>query len=376
VSGTQIAYSYVSNAVLLNIEQGISMHQTIRKLSRRFVALFSVVFQEAARQADHAVLSRHIVALHSKTSSTDIINELSVCLKDILNYRLFAFVVKKEPGVDVWLDPDMYKAAFEHVILQDFHLENPSELTYLNSSAGQENRQKTVEMDNLVFYELIEENCYARLYMLPQKPAYAFHDEVVSLLLQGCATALSKQLKIENLRNAAVIDPLTGCYNRREFETQLRRQMASAARHKNNLSLFMFDLDHFKQINDTHGHQAGDLVLKKIAFLVKDNMRQGDILARYGGEEFIAILPETGRHKAMELADRLRIRIATTKIPCNDATTLQVTASFGVSELTPGMDMGRLIENTDNMLYKAKRNGRNTVMPGLIKVCPGRAATI
>lgn len=352
------------------------MNQTIRKFSRRFLALFSVVFQEAARQADHAQLSRHIVALNRKTSSTGIINELSVCLKDILNYRLFAFVVKKEAGVDVWLDPDMYKTAFEHIILQDFHLENPADLTYLNNNPGQTSLQKTVEMDNLVYYELTEENCYARLYMLPQKPAYAFHDEVVSLLLQGCATALSKQLKIENLRNAAVIDPLTGCYNRREFETQLRRHMASAARHKNNLSLFMFDLDHFKQINDTHGHQAGDLVLKKIAFLVKDNMRQGDILARYGGEEFIAILPETGRHKAMELADRLRTRIAAAKIPCNDATTLQVTASFGVSELTPGMDMGRLIENTDTMLYKAKHNGRNTVMPGLIKVCPGRAATI
>lgn len=137
----------------------------------------------------------------------------------------------------------------------------------------------------------------------------------------------------------------------------------------------MFDLDHFKQINDTHGHQAGDFILKKIAFLVKDNMRQGDILARYGGEEFIAILPETGRHKAMELADRLRTKIAAAKILYND-TTLKVTASFGVSELIPGMDMGRLIEDADTMLYKAKRNGRNTVMPGLIKVCPGAAVTV
>ncbi len=352
------------------------MNQTIRKFSRRFLALFSVAFKEAARQADHARLSRHIVALNRKTSSTDIINELSVCLKDILNYRLFAFVVKKEAGVDVWLDPEMYKTAFEHIILQDFHLENPAELTYLNSNPGQDSLQKTVEMDNLVYYELTEENCYARLYMLPEKPVYAFHDEVVTLILQGCATALSKQLKMENLRNAAAIDPLTGCYNRREFETQLCRHMASATRHKNNLSLFMFDLDHFKQINDTHGHQAGDLILKKIAFLVKDNMRQGDILARYGGEEFIAILPETGRHKAMELADRLRARIAAAKICCDDTTTLQVTASFGVSELTPGMDMARLIEDADTMLYKAKHNGRNIVMPGLIKICPGVAATI
>ncbi|MFO7913744.1 MAG: GGDEF domain-containing protein [Desulfotignum sp.] len=351
------------------------MNQTFKKFSRRFLALFSVAFQEAARQADHARLSRHIVALNKKTSSADIINELSVCLKNILNYRLFAFVVRKEAGVDVWLDPDMYKTALEHIILKDFHLENSADLTYLNNNGGLNSLQKNVDLDNLVFYELREENCYARLYMLPEKPSYAFHDEVVSLILQGCATALSKQLKMENLRNAAVIDPLTGCYNRREFETQLSRHMASATRHRNNLSLFMFDLDHFKQINDTHGHQAGDLVLKKTAFLVKDNMRQGDILARYGGEEFIAILPETGRHKAMELADRLRTKIAAAEILYND-TTMRVTASFGVSELTPGMDMARLIEDADTMLYKAKRNGRNTVMPGLIKVCPNAAVTV
>ena len=352
------------------------MNQTIRKFSRRFLALFSVVFQEAARQADHAGLIRHLVALNRKSSSTDIINELSVCLKNILNYRLFAFVVKKEAGVDVWLDPTTYKTALEHIILQDFLLDDPSELTYLNNTTGRDSRQKSVATDSLVYYELTEDNCYARLYMLPEKPAYAFHDEVVALILQGCATALSKQLKIENLRNAAVIDPLTGCYNRREFENQLRRHIASANRHKNSLSLFMFDLDHFKQINDTHGHQAGDLVLKKIAFLVKDNMRQGDILARYGGEEFIAILPETGRQKAMELADRLRTRIAAAKIFYDDVPPLQVTASFGVSELTAGMDMARLIENADTMLYKAKHNGRNTVMPGLIKVCPEKAATV
>ncbi|MCA1787126.1 MAG: GGDEF domain-containing protein [Desulfobacteraceae bacterium] len=356
------------------------MNQTFKILSRRFLAAFSVIFREAARQADHAVLSRHIVALNKKTSSTDIINELSVCLKNTLNYRLFAFVVKKEAGVDVWLDPGMYKQSLEHIILQDFNLENPADLTYLNHDFPpddhRENKNQYIHsLDHLNFYEIFEDNCYARLYMVPRKPVYAFHDEVVQLMLQGCAAALSRQLKIENLKTAAVIDPLTGCYNRREMETQLCRHIASATRYKNNLSLFMFDLDHFKDINDTHGHQAGDLILKEISFLVKDNMRQGDILARYGGEEFIAILPETGKHKAMELADRLRAKIAALKIPYN-GTNLQVTASFGVSQLASGMDMHRLIQDADTMLYKAKRNGRNTVMPGLIKICSRLAVTI
>ena len=205
--------------------------------------------------------------------------------------------------------------------------------------------------------------------MMPEKGITQFHNEVVNLILQGSATALSMQIKMENLKDAAVLDPLTGCYNRREFETQLRRHAATSARHNSRLSVFMFDLDHFKSVNDTHGHLCGDQVLREVSGLVRESMRQGDILARFGGEEFIAILPETGKAKAMELANRLRSRIAKLRIPFNQAT-IRVTASFGVAELIPNTDISRVIEDADTMLYKAKRNGRNTVMPGLIKVCP------
>ena len=98
-------------------------------------------------------------------------------------------------------------------------------------------------------------------------------------------------------------------------------------------------------------------------------MRTGDLLARYGGEEFIAILPETDKNKAMELADRLRIKIAALRIP-HDTNIIRATASFGVSQLTPNSDMNKIIQDADAMLYRAKLNGRNTVMPGLIKICP------
>lgn len=345
------------------------MKQTIEKISNRFLTVFSLIFGEAARQADHAKLTRHIVALNKKTSSTDIINELSVCLKDILNYRLFAFVVKKEAGVDVWLDPKMYKKSIESIITEDFDIKDPADITYLNHTFELDEQQEKFSLDNLVYYEITEDNCYARLYMLPHKPMYAHHDEVVNLILQGCSAALSKQLKIENLKDAAVVDPLTGCYNRREFESQLRRHMAGATRYKNKLSLFMFDLDHFKKVNDKYGHLGGDRVLKEVALLVRENMRKEDVLARYGGEEFVAVLPETDKAKAMELADRLRSKIAALRIPFN-GTTIRVTASFGVAEFIPNTGMSRLVEDADTMLYKAKLNGRNTVMPGLIKICP------
>ncbi len=345
------------------------MKQTFQKITHNLAAFFSVMFSSAANEAQvHNKLTHHIVALNKKNSSREIINEVAVCLKDILGYRLFAFVVKKESGVDVWLDPRMYKKSIEDIILEDFNVQPTQSLNYLNHSDEPHGHQERFSMKELVYYELNEENCYSRLYMLPRKPLTPFHDEVVSLILQGCAAALSKQINMENLRDAAVVDSLTGCYNRREFENQIKRHIATATRHRSPLSLFIFDLDYFKKINDTHGHLGGDRVLREVALLVKDNMRTGDILARYGGEEFIAILPETGKAMAMELADRLRSKIAGMAIAHNQSF-IRVTASFGVAEFLPNSDMNTIIQDADTMLYKAKTNGRNRVMPGLIKIC-------
>jgi diguanylate cyclase (GGDEF)-like protein len=344
------------------------MKLTLQSINDNLSVFFSVLFSSAANKAaTQNKLTRHIVALNKKTASKEIINEVAVCLKDILGYRLFAFVVKKESGVDVWLDPRMYKKSLEDIILEDFNIKR-EKLNYLNQTFEADDREEKFSMQNLVSYELNEEHCYSRLYMLPQKSITPFHDEVVNLILQGSATALSKQIQMENLRDAAVVDPLTGCYNRREFENQINRHIATASRHGHHLSLFMFDLDYFKRINDTHGHLGGDMVLKEISLLVKDNMREGDVLARYGGEEFVAILPETDKNKAMELADRLRAKIAALRIPHN-GNIIRATASFGVSQLTPNSDMNKIIQDADTMMYKAKLNGRNIVMPGLIKIC-------
>ena len=196
------------------------MKLTLQSINDNLSGFFSVLFSSAAsKAATQNKLTRHIVALNKKTVSKEIINEVAVCLKDILGYRLFAFVVKKESGVDVWLDPRMYKKSLEDIILQDFNIKQEN-LNYLNQTFEPDDREEKFSMRNLVSYELKEEHCYSRLYMLPQKSITPFHDEVVTLILQGCGTALSKQIQMENLRDAAVIDPLTGCYNRREFENR------------------------------------------------------------------------------------------------------------------------------------------------------------
>ncbi|WDP91191.1 MAG: GGDEF domain-containing protein [Desulfobacter sp.] len=349
------------------------MKKTINKFSRNLSGVLSLVFTSSIRRADaYNKLSRHIVALNRKSSAQGIINEVADCLKEILDYRLFAFVVKKEAGLDVWLDPRMYKSSIEEILIRDFNMGNADDIRYLNHEFEKGELQEKFSLDTLVHYDLKEENCSARLYMMPQKGLTPFHDEVVRLILQGCAAALSKQIEIEALNDAAAIDPLTGCYNRRAFERQLLSQSAGALRHKRPLSVFMFDLDHFKRVNDTYGHLGGDEVLKKVSRMVRENIRKEDLLAKYGGEEFIAILPETDKNRAMELADRIRAKIAAMSIPFNGSD-IHVTASFGVAELSPNTDITRIIEDADAMLYKAKLNGRNTVMPGLIKVCEPEA---
>lgn len=343
------------------------MTQALIKLSNRLSTFFTMMLNIVKIKADQKTLTHHIVEINKKQASADIINEVALCLKDILNYRLFAFVIKKEKTVDVWLDPRMYKKSIETVISNDFQITNPADIRYLNHTFEPGEQEPVFELDDLVFYEISQENCHCRVYMMPDRRMVNYDDEAVQLLLQSCGLALSRQLKIKNLKDAAVIDPLTGCYNRREFETQLKRHISRAVRYNNPLSLFMFDLDHFKKINDTYGHLAGDTVLQKVANLIKTNMRTGDLLARYGGEEFIAILPETDCRKAIELADRLRAKIAATSFT-HEHQTIPVTASFGVSQMERNVDMTRFIQDADTMLYKAKLNGRNTVMPGVMKI--------
>ncbi|MBF0228476.1 MAG: GGDEF domain-containing protein [Desulfamplus sp.] len=345
---------------------------------KRLFRILPLVFNAAVRNADHEKLTQHIINLNQQNSVQGIINEMAICLKEILNYRLFAFVLQSEINttqnrvdIDVWLDPRMYRKSLESVFIKDFHLSGESQINYLNHTFEHDEKEQKFSLENLVSYTLNEENCQGKIYMLTSRDISKYHDNIVSMILKSSGLALSKLINIEKLTNAATIDPLTGCYNRREFEVQIKKSIATAKRLQTPLSVFMFDIDHFKKVNDTYGHQAGDAVLQKVSAIVKSSVRSGDILARYGGEEFIAILPTTSKLEAIELADRLRQKIEEQTI-ITDAGTIRVTASFGISSLNPSYerpdsaDIIKLVEDADSMMYKAKLNGRNTVMPGII----------
>ena len=161
----------------------------------------------------------------------------------------------------------------------------------------------------------------------------------------------------ERLKQLATTDALTGICNRRHFDEVLASEINRAARFSSPLSLILFDIDHFKRVNDTFGHQAGDRVLTQLAVTVGNSIRTVDLFARWGGEEFVVMLPGSDLDAGRLLAEKLRMALE--KQPFSDVG--QVTCSFGVAEYAPGDNADALIKKVDRCLYHAKASGRNRV---------------
>ena len=165
------------------------------------------------------------------------------------------------------------------------------------------------------------------------------------------------------LKNLATLDELTGVYNRREFNLQLKNELERSGRYGHCFTLLLLDIDYFKKLNDTYGHQAGDLALRKIAALFKQEFRDLDRVSRYGGEEFIVILPETLSATAYVVAERIRQLISTHAIPIDKNQTVNVTVSGGLATFPKdGIEAKSLIHCADQALYAAKYSGRNQII--------------
>ena len=176
-------------------------------------------------------------------------------------------------------------------------------------------------------------------------------------VLPELSKSLALALKTPDLYTRAVQDGLTGLWTKRHFLTQVKDHLDAARRYGDSLSIIMVDVDHFKKVNDTHGHQAGDKVLKGVAEILKKKVR-GGMAFRYGGEEMAVLLPKAPVAGAAEVAERLRKAIEGHKIAG-----IKVTASFGVAEFDASMPgWEALVERADQGLYKAKEGGRNRVV--------------
>jgi len=180
-----------------------------------------------------------------------------------------------------------------------------------------------------------------------------------------------KKTKLE-LQYQASHDALTGLFNRRHIMEQLHQGVSQSLRYQHPYTIVMFDLDHFKQVNDVHGHAAGDLVLSKMAELLRDSVREGDVAGRWGGEEFIVLLPHTGLEGARQAAEQWLKSVSELSLKLDSGITINVTFSAGVATLEPvpqKSDINALMEHllvvADECMYAAKQAGRNRVCSSL-----------
>ncbi|MEA2134992.1 MAG: hypothetical protein QOC68_2901 [Solirubrobacteraceae bacterium] len=178
-------------------------------------------------------------------------------------------------------------------------------------------------------------------------------------LVARVRAALRTKAVHDGLADRAARDGLTGLFNRRELDARAEQAVALATRHGRPFSCLLLDLDHFKQINDTHGHAAGDTVLRDAAQRIYDASRVSDIVSRYGGEEFVVLLPETNGEEAVAAADKLRALLSATPVAVG-TTSISIAASIGVASWSEGMRTpGDLYAAADEALYRAKELGRD-----------------
>jgi len=215
-------------------------------------------------------------------------------------------------------------------------------------------RQQTLNVFPLFDIEMKEERDYLEL-------IEEARNELINLSSNFMQQVCEQQKLIESLSEQALRDALTNLLNYQAFQEYIEKEVQRANRYGHGLCLIIADIDHFKDINDTYGHLAGDHILKVVAHYFQDSLRGSDMVARYGGEEFAMVLPETSKIDGMIVAERLRETIASLKIDY-EGRSLSVTASFGVSSLDASRNIDKIefIKEADYALYQAKNAGRNT----------------
>ena len=319
------------------------------------------------RGINYQALCLYVLRINQHREIDAIIHEVSRCLKEILDYELFGFVLKNGSITDVWIDPQIYTDQFTKFLVEDCKCQkNDLSLHQLQKkSPVQCQKVDAIDLKRLISYNVIEINFVAKIYLLPKRKMRSHYETIITTIIRSLGTALEKNLNTQKLENAASIDQLTNCYNRRALFDFIVGDIAYAQRNGCDLSVVMIDADNFKEINDMYGHPVGDAVLKEIATLITSHVRKSDYLARYGGEEFVLVLPDTPLYNAAQLAEKLRKMIELHGVTAGKKR-IKITASFGVASLENKSGHAELFREADERLYMAKASGKNCVIPGLL----------
>lgn len=247
-------------------------------------------------------------------------------------------VVGRGADCDIQIDRD--SVSRRHARL--FRTENGWSVEDLGSTNGSYINDQPVDRSNLRDSDFLKVGAAIFKFLSGSGIESAYHEEIYRL---------------------TIIDALTGAHNKRYFLEFLEREIARCTRYGRPLSLLMFDIDHFKKINDDHGHLTGDFVLREMSRRLLKRIRKEELLARYGGEEFAAVLPETGNKGAMEFAEQIRTIVGSDPF-LYEGDQFTVTISVGVATIqeTEAVDVSEFVKTADEYLYEAKRRGRNCVV--------------
>ncbi len=329
----------------------------LKKVVNNTLKTFDILMR-SIRGIDYRTLNTFILKTNGLQEVHDILLEVSRCLKGILDYELFGFVIKEGDSLNVWIDPRAYRDYFINIIEKDFDCKEIKNVHYFNTENS--DIPPSYDMYKMFSFKVMDNGHIARLYLMPKKKILSHHHEILEIVRETLRVSLENSINTKKLENEASVDPLTGCFNRRALYNYIDHDIAVTQRYRGNLSVIMFDIDHFKKVNDTYGHHAGDIALKEVVSRTIATIRKSDYLARYGGEEFIIVLPNTDLQNAVKLAERLRNIIQEQTIDAGGKE-IRITSSFGVAPLRNGSDRDALFKEADEMLYKSKFLGRNKV---------------
>lgn len=335
------------------------------------------VLGRVARTLDQALLKATLTSslLAQGMGSPDLVTacrKVVGLLREVVDGDVFAVGVAEAHTVNVyvWAEKELSLAAFDacnKALLGQLPI-NPGaevELTY-DGSHGEANAR--LATDDLTFFPLPLREAAGVLAILPRdRQAFASASRpLVEELTNHLALVLDNARLAQRLRELSSLDSLTRALNHRAIFERLGEELARAARRGHTVTVILCDLDHFKNVNDTYGHLAGDAVLRATAQLFRQLLRASDAVGRYGGEEFLLVLPETSLEAGTHTAERLRQRLENLLIPLASGEKIHVTASFGVAcaaELTSSPTADSLVALADARLYEAKASGRNCVKP-------------
>ncbi len=362
------------------------------ELQRAYVSALNAVMlfkRQLAALRDHSLKSGQIADLSRKVNIADIDIISNVAIRDIplffqANYgALFLYDAETELLTlhNSWPrrieQPALHLANDADTMLVHFLLNSREPLLIRNFEdyekiSGRELRpvaaDKPLEQGGLLCPLVI--GMHGRNHMLvgvleigQKDTGFTQHDaDLATMMAEMVAAAISTSCLIDQMSHLAETDGLTQLYNHRHFQQELDRAIISSKRYGNPLSLAIIDIDHFKRFNDSHGHQAGDHVIKEVARYIRMAVReQIDIAARYGGEEFTVIMPNTDLDGARVASERIRQSIAAATVRLGKES-YKVTVSVGVAQYSPEQSKSAFIDMADMALYKAKRQGRNQVM--------------